>query len=89
MIDTNKEGDTLTIKVKLVENKDKKEFENWLKQIDDDLFTQVLEELEDEGLTNLDEIYRSANYKQTIDKVKSKTKEIALRQIKELQKLIV
>jgi len=36
----------------------------------------------------LDEIYNSKDYKKVIDKIKSKTKEIAVRKIKELQKLL-
>jgi len=46
-----------------------------------------LDELKDEGLYNLDEAYNSENYKEIIDKVKSKTKEIALRKIEKLQSL--
>lgn len=88
LIDSQKEGDTLTIKVKLVENKDKKEFEKWLEQVDDDLFEEVLYELQEkEGLKDLNEVYSSPNYRETIDKVKAKTQEIAARKIKELQKL--
>lgn len=89
VVDTQKEGNTLTIKVTLKENKDKKEFEQWLENIDDDLFSEVLDELkETEGLHDLDEIYNSKDYKKVIDKIKSKTKEIAVRRIKELQKLL-
>jgi hypothetical protein len=47
-----------------------------------------LNELQDEGLYNLDEAYNSENYKEIIDKVKSKTKEIALRKIEKLQGLL-
>ena len=89
VVDTQKEGNTLTIKVTLKENKDKKEFEQWLENIDDNLFSEVLDELkETEGLHDLDEIYNSKDYKKVIDKIKSKTKEIAVRKIKELQKLL-
>ena len=88
VIDSQKEGNTLTIKVQLIENKDKEEFEEWLEQIDDDLFEEVLDELKDEGLVNLDELYQSENYNQVIEKVKTKTKEIAMRKIYELQSLI-
>ena len=87
VIDSQKEGNTLTIKVQLLENKDKEEFENWLKNVDDSLFEECLDELKDEGLYNLNEIYNSENYKEIIDKVKSKTKEIALRKIEKLQGL--
>ena len=89
LIDSQKEGNTLTIKVQLLENKDKKEFEQWLEQIDDDLFSEVLDEIkEKEGIKDLDEIYNSKDYQKAIDKIKSKTKEIAVRRIKELQKLL-
>ena len=89
VVDSKKEGNTLTIKVQLLENKDKKEFEKWLQTVDDDIFGEVLDELrEREGLLNLNELYESKDYKRVIDRVKSKTKEVAARRIKELQKLI-
>ena len=89
VIDSTREGNTLTIKVQLLENKDKKDFENWLQQVDDDLFQEVLEELaEKDGLSDINSLYNSENYQQVIDKVKTKTKEIANRKIKILKKLI-
>jgi hypothetical protein len=89
VIDSTREGNTLTFKVQLLENKDKKDFENWLQQVDDDLFQEVLEELaEKEGLSDINSLYNSENYQQVIDKVKTKTKEIANRKIKMLKKLI-
>ena len=89
VVDSTKEGNTLTIKVQLLENKDKKEFEKWLEGVDNNLFTEVLDELrEREGLYNLDKIYNSKDYKKVINRVKSKTQEIAARKIRELQKLI-
>lgn len=88
VVDSQREGNTLTIKVTLKENKDKKEFEKWLEKIDDNLFSEVLDELNMEGLYNLDSIYDSEDYPKVINKVKSKTKEVAQRKIKELQKLI-
>ena len=89
VIDSTKEGNTLTVKVQLLENKDKKDFENWLQQVDDDLFQEVLEELaEKDGLSDINSLYNSENYQQVIDKVKTKTKEIANRKIKTLKKLI-
>ena len=88
VVDSQKNGNTLTIKVTLVENKDKKEFEKWLEQVDDDLFSDVLEELQKEGLANLNELYNSEKYGEVIKKVRAKTKEVAARRIKELQKLI-
>ena len=89
VVDSTKEGNTLTIKVQLLENKDKKEFENWLQLVDDDLFQEVLEELaEREGLTDLDALYKTEDYQKVIDRVKAKTKEIANRKIRNLQKLL-
>ena len=89
VVDSKRNGNTLTIKVQLLENKDKKEFEKWLQTVDDDIFGEVLDELrEREGLLNLNELYESKDYKKVIDRVKSKTKEVAARRIRELQKLI-
>lgn len=89
VIDSQKENDTLTIKVKILENKDKKEFENWVNQLDQNLFNEVWESLsaEDE-LHSLDELYNSENYKEVITKFKNKAKDIASKKIKELQKLL-
>ena len=89
VIDSTKEGNTLTIKVQLLENKDKEDFEKWLQQVDDNLFQEVLEELaEKEGLVDINSLYNSKEYRQVIDKVKNKTKEIANRRIKMLKKLV-
>lgn len=89
VVDSQRKGDTLTITVKLVENKDKKDFEKWLENIDDNLFSEILDELQEkENLKNLNEVYNSKDYKKVISKVQSKAKEIAARKIKELQKLL-
>lgn len=88
VVDSQKTGNTLTIKVQLLENKDKKEFEKWLEQIDDDLFSEVLDELKKEGLADLNSLYSSKDYMKVITKIKSKTKEIAAKRIKKLQKLV-
>ena len=86
VIDSQKEGNTLTIKVTLNENKDKQEFEKWLEKVDDDLFQEVLEEL---GETiDLQNMYNSPNYKQVINKIKSKTKEIANYKIQQLKSIL-
>lgn len=89
VIDSQKNGNELSIKVSIKENKDKKNFEKWLEQIDDTLFSEVIDELSNENeLLDLNAIYASKDYKQVINKVKSKTKEVAQRKIKELQKLL-
>ena len=89
VIDSQKKGNTLTINITLKENEDKKKFESWVNGLDDDLFNEVWETLSEENnLNSLNEIYNSENYKEVIDKFKAKTKEIAKKRIKELQKLI-
>ena len=88
VIDSAKEGNTLTIKVTFIENEDKKNFENWLKLVDDDLFSEVLSELTEEGLSDINAAYNSKEYKQVINKVKAKTREIAARKVKALKKLL-
>ena len=90
VIDSTKEGNTLTIKVQLLDNEDKKEFENWLKLVDDELFSEVLSELaEKEGIMDIEALYKSPDYKKAIDKVKAKTKEIAARKVKALKRLLL
>ena len=89
VVDSERKGNTLTIKVQLLENEDKKNFEAWLQHVDDDLFSEVLDELrEREGLADLQALYNSEDYKKVIDRVTSKTKEIAARKIKSLKKLL-
>ena len=89
VVNSKKEGNKLTITITLKENKDKKEFEKWVNQMDDDLFNEVWESLsEEDALHTLDEMYNSDNYKEVIDKFKKRTREIASRKIKELQKVL-
>lgn len=87
VIDSQKEGNTLTIKVTLKENKDKQEFEKWLENIDDNLFSEILDELSD-NYTDIQELYESPDYRIVIDAVKTKANEIVSRKIKELEKLL-
>lgn len=87
VIDSQKEGNTLTIKVTLKENKDKQEFEKWLENIDDNLFSEILDELSD-NYADIQELYESPDYKIVIDAVKTKANEIVSRKIKELEKLL-
>ena len=88
VVDSKKEGNTLTIKVQLKDNKDKRDFEKWLENIDDDLLSEVLDALKDEGLYDLEQLYQSKDYKKVISKVKAKTKEIAEKKINLLKKLL-
>lgn len=86
VIDTSKNGNTLTVKITLKENQDKKEFEKWLSNVDDSLFGEVLEELGE--AFDMDRMYNSPRYKDVINAVKTKTKEVAARKIKQLQALL-
>ena len=89
VIDSKKEGNKLTINVTLKDNEDKKKFEKWINQLDDDVFSEVWEALSvEDNLHTLDEIYNSDNYKEVINKFKNKTREIASNKIKKLQRLL-
>lgn len=88
VVDSKKEGNTLTIKVQLKDNKDKRDFEKWLENIDDDLLSEVLDALKDEGLYNLEQLYQTKDYKKVISKIKAKTKEIVEKKINLLKKLL-
>jgi hypothetical protein len=87
-IDLSKEGNTLNVKVTLNENTDKKEFETWVNQLDDDIFNETWESLsEDYGLNDLNKIYESEDYNKIIDLFKTRSKEIALEKVKMLTNL--
>lgn len=75
-IDTQKvDNNTLEIKVTLNEgNKDKKEFEQWVRQIPDDIFSEILESLDDD----IYEKYNSEKYMEIINQVRSKANSILL-----------
>lgn len=89
VIDSKKEGNKLTLNITLKENEDKKKFEKWINELDDDVFNEVWEALSaEDNLHTLDEIYNSDNYKEVINKFKNKTREIASNKIKKLQRLL-
>lgn len=89
IVDTQKKGNKLVIEVTLKENKDKKEFEKWVQQLDNDIFNEVWESLsEEDELHSLDEMYNTERYKEVIAKFKNKTKEIVNQKIRNLQKII-
>jgi len=90
VLDSEKNGDTLTIKVKVSENKDKKEFEHFVDTLDDDLFNEVWESLsEEDELHTLNEIYDSPNYKEVINKFKAKVKEVVSQRIEDYKRLLL
>lgn len=87
VIDATKEGNTLSIEITL--ETDKKEFEQWIDQLDDDIFTETWETLsEEDNLHDLNELYNSENYHEVIDKFKSKAKEIIEDKIEYLHKIL-
>lgn len=86
IVDSNKEGDTLTVKITLKENKDKQEFEKWLENVDDDLFQEVLESFGD--AFDMEKEYNSPNYKKVIYEVKNRARDMAAKKIKELQRVL-
>jgi len=88
-IDTKKEnGNTVVITVSLKDNKDKKEFEAWVNDLDDSLFNEVWESLSEEyGLKTLNDVYEGENYKEIIKLFKNKAKMLAAQKIDYLTKL--
>lgn len=92
VIDVEKDTDNeINIKVtkEQVSNKDKKQFEAWVNQLDGDLFTEIWESLsEDYGLYDLNKLYESEDYKKVIDLFKERTQKILSQKIEKLTKLI-
>lgn len=77
VVDSQKDGNTLTIKVELLEkNKDKEEFERWIKNLDDDIFIKAYEELQKQYDMSLDDLYNSTSYKEIISNFKGIVKKI-------------
>lgn len=85
VIDTKKEDNKLTIEITL--NKDKNNFEKYLDQFDDELFTEVLKELTDE-MPDFAHVYNSDNYQKVIDVFKDKARDVIQSKIEKLQSLI-
>lgn len=55
---SEKDGDTLHITVTVKENKDKEEFEAWVDSLDDDIYLDAIDILEEDGI-NLGELYEN------------------------------
>lgn len=84
----DKDGNTLSISFTLEEeNKDKKDFENFVNGLDDDIYQETLESL-GYGISDLAKIYDSENYQEVIDCFKNKVKEIATEKMEYLKTLI-
>lgn len=89
-IDVQKEDEnTLNVKIVLKDNKDKKEFEAWVNDLDDEIFNETWESLSDEfGLKDLNEAYNSDDYIAVIDKFKERAKEVINNKISCYQRLL-
>lgn len=80
------DNDTFVIKVSL--RSERKNFEDWVNKLDDDIFTETWESLSEEfGLKTLNDIYNSENYPEVINIFKRKAKEITDKKINRLQEL--
>ena len=86
VIDSKKEGNTLTIKVELKENKDKKEFEKWCESIPDDLFQETLDKINKKG--DISERYESDKYQDVIKEFKKQFNIIVNNRINSYKKLL-
>jgi hypothetical protein len=86
-IDVKKENNTMNITISLKENKDKKEFEKFVDELDDDLYQEVIDNLKLE-IKDLNDMYETEDYKYVIDSFKEKVKEIAQNKINYLKTLI-
>lgn len=66
-------------------NSKKKEFEEWVDSIDDDIFTETWESLAEEySLKELNDIYESDNFEEIVGLFKERAREIAIDKINEL-----
>lgn len=92
VIDVEKGTDNeinITVTKEQVSNKDKEQFEAWVNQLDDNLFSEIWESLsEDYGLYDLNKCYESEDYQKVIDLFKERTQKILSQKIEKLTKLI-
>lgn len=92
VIDVEKGTDNeinITVTKEQVSNKNKEQFEAWVNQLDDNLFSEIWESLsEDYGLYDLNKLYESEDYQKVIDLFKERTQKILSQKIEKLTKLI-
>ena len=87
VIDAKKEGDTLTIKIKFSEDKEKIAFENWVNELDDEIYLEVIDLLEEDGVKDLGELYKE-NPKLAIKMFKDRVREVVNSRIKDLKSIL-
>ena len=84
-----KDENTIVLTVSLKENEDKKEFEKWANDMDDDFFNEIWESLSSKyELKKLNDEYNSGNSKKVIDLFKEEAKELAKRKIDYLKSIL-
>lgn len=91
VIDSEKtEDNSLIITISLEEdNDDRKQFEKWAENLDDDLFNEAYEALSENYLPGqIGDMYKSDDYQIVIDGFKEKVKEIAKKKIEQLEKAL-
>lgn len=87
-IDSKKENNKLIITVSYKENTDKKDFENWVQKLDDDIFTETWENLSEKyGLDKLNKIYQTPEYNKVIKLFKEQATQLAKNKIMTLSNL--
>ena len=86
-IDAEKNDNVLNITVTVKDNKDKKDFEKFVDSLDDDVYEEVIESLQDE-IGDLTKLYDTEAYKDVIKVFKNKVKEVAQDRINYLKTLI-
>ena len=79
---------TISITVSYKENADKKDFENWVQKLDDDIFTETWENLSEKyGLDKLNKIYQTPEYNKVIKLFKEQATQLAKNKIMTLSNL--
>ena len=87
-IDSKKQDDS-TLIITIKRNSDKVEFEKWVNELDDNLFSEIWESLSNKfGLKELNSMYEGANYKNVISCFKNEAKNITQNKINKLQSLL-
>lgn len=87
-IDSKKEGNKLIITVTSKEDKSKKEFEEWVQKLDDDIFNETWEKLSEKyGLSKLNEAYQTSDYPKVIKLFKEQATQLAKNKVLTLSNL--
>lgn len=89
VVDTQKDGDVLTITIKLNENKDKKDFESWVESLDDEIFSEAYNLLsKDFTSKEVNELYNSESYSTIVNAFKACANKVVCDKIQYLNNLL-